>query len=96
MSRPEKEMGDDATPPLILPPRPERSEWRTALEVDAAAGPERDFSPGSCWRSRRPWRVCTTLMLATNLPGKTATMPLVIYTAVQTSEGDQASRSLAF
>ena len=31
-----------------------------------------------------------TLMLAGNIPGKTATMPLAIYTAVQTDESDQA------
>ena len=32
-----------------------------------------------------------TLMLAGNIPGKTATVPLAIYTAVQTGESGQAA-----
>jgi molybdate transport system permease protein len=66
-----------------------RSEWRTALEVTLplarggiAAGLVLAFA-------RALGEFGATLMLAGNIPGKTATAPLAIYTAVQTGESGE-------
>jgi molybdate transport system permease protein len=67
-----------------------RSEWRTALEVTLPLARNGILAGLVLAFARALGEFGATLMLAGNIPGKTATMPLAIYTAVQTGESDQA------
>jgi molybdate transport system permease protein len=67
-----------------------RSEWRTALEVTLPLARNGILAGLVLAFARALGEFGATLMLAGNIPGKTATMPLAIYTAVQTGEGGQA------
>ncbi len=67
-----------------------RSEWRTALEVTLPLARNGILAGLVLAFARALGEFGATLMLAGNIPGKTATVPLAIYTAVQTGEGSQA------
>ena len=67
-----------------------RPEWRTALEVTLPLARNGILAGLVLAFARALGEFGATLMLAGNIPGKTATMPLAIYTAVQTGESDQA------
>ena len=67
-----------------------RSEWRTALEVTLPLARNGILAGLVLAFARALGEFGATLMLAGNIPGKTATMPLVIYTAVQTGESGAA------
>jgi molybdate transport system permease protein len=67
-----------------------RSEWRTALEVTLPLARNGILAGLVLAFARALGEFGATLMLAGNIPGKTATMPLAIYTAVQTGESGQA------
>lgn len=67
-----------------------RSEWRTALEVTLPLA-RRGLAAGLVLAfARALGEFGATLMLAGNIPGKTQTVPLAIYTAVQTGESAEA------
>jgi molybdate transport system permease protein len=67
-----------------------RSEWRTALEVTLPLA-RRGIVAGLVLAfARALGEFGATLMLAGNIPGRTATMPLAIYTAVSTGEAAEA------
>lgn len=61
-----------------------RSEWRTALEVTLPLARNGILAGLVLAFARALGEFGATLMLAGNIPGKTATVPLAIYTAVQT------------
>jgi len=63
-----------------------RSEWRTALEVTLPLARNGIIAGLVLAFARALGEFGATLMLAGNIPGKTATVPLAIYTAVQTGE----------
>jgi len=63
-----------------------RSEWRTALEVTLPLARNGILAGIVLAFARALGEFGATLMLAGNIPGKTATAPLAIYTAVQTGE----------
>src|SRR5215510_6853934 len=63
-----------------------RSELRTALEVTLPLARNGILAGLVLAFARALGEVGATLMLAGNIPGKTATVPLAIYTAVQTGE----------
>ena len=64
-----------------------RSEWRTAFEVTLPLA-RRGIVAGLVLAfARALGEFGATLMLAGNIPGRTTTVPLAIYTAVQTGEG---------
>jgi molybdate transport system permease protein len=63
-----------------------RSEWRTALEVTVPLARNGILAGLVLAFARALGEFGATLMLAGNIPGKTATVPLAIYTAVQTGE----------
>ena len=63
-----------------------RSEWRTALEVTLPLARRGILAGLVLAFARALGEFGATLMLAGNIPGKTATVPLAIYTAVQTGE----------
>ena len=63
-----------------------RSEWRTALEVTLPLARNGILAGLVLAFARALGEFGATLMLAGNIPGKTATAPLAIYTAVQTGE----------
>ncbi len=63
-----------------------RSEWRTALEVTLPLARNGLIAGLVLAFARALGEFGATLMLAGNIPGKTATAPLAIYTAVQTGE----------
>ena len=63
-----------------------RSEWRTALEVTLPLARNGILAGLVLAFARALGEFGATLMLAGNIPGKTATVPLSIYTAVQTGE----------
>jgi molybdate transport system permease protein len=63
-----------------------RSEWRTALEVTLPLARNGILAGLVLAFARALGEFGATLMLAGNIPGRTATVPLVIYTAVQTGE----------
>jgi molybdate transport system permease protein len=63
-----------------------RSEWRTALEVTLPLAKNGILAGLVLAFARALGEFGATLMLAGNIPGKTATVPLAIYTAVQTGE----------
>src|SRR5262249_15653676 len=65
---------------------PGRSEWRTALEVPLPLACNGILAGLVLAFARALGEFGATLMLAGNIPGKTATVPLAIYTAVQTGE----------
>src|SRR5262245_58019157 len=67
-----------------------RSEWKTALEVTLPLA-QRGILAGLVLAfARALGEFGATLMLAGNIPGKTTTVPLAIYTAVQTGESGEA------
>ena len=63
-----------------------RSEWRTALEVTLPLAKNGIIAGLVLAFARALGEFGATLMLAGNIPGKTTTVPLAIYTAVQTGE----------
>jgi len=67
-----------------------RSEWRTALEVTLPLARNGILAGLVLAFARALGEFGATLMLAGNIPGKTATVPLAIYTAVQTGETSEA------
>src|SRR5204862_4956458 len=67
-----------------------RSEWRTAVEVTLPLA-RRGIVAGLVLAfARALGEFGATLMLAGNIPGRTATVPLAIYTAVSTGEAGEA------
>ena len=67
-----------------------RSEWRTALEVTLPLA-RRGLLAGLVLAfARALGEFGATLMLAGNIPGRTQTVPLAIYTAAQTGETGEA------
>ncbi len=67
-----------------------RSEWRTALEVTLPLARNGLIAGLVLAFARALGEFGATLMLAGNIPGKTTTAPLAIYTAVQTGERGDA------
>jgi molybdate transport system permease protein len=67
-----------------------RSEWRTALEVTLPLARNGIIAGLVLAFARALGEFGATLMLAGNIPGKTTTVPLAIYTAVQTGESGEA------
>ena len=63
-----------------------RSEWRTALEVTLPLARKGIVAGLVLAFARALGEFGATLMLAGNIPGKTQTVPLAIYTAVSTGE----------
>jgi molybdate transport system permease protein len=66
-----------------------RSEWRTALEVTLPLARNGILAGLVLAFARALGEFGATLMLAGNIPGKTTTVPLAIYTAVQTGEASE-------
>jgi molybdate transport system permease protein len=67
-----------------------RSEWRTALEVTLPLAKNGIIAGLVLAFARALGEFGATLMLAGNIPGRTTTVPLAIYTAVQTGEMGEA------
>ena len=67
-----------------------RSEWRTALEVTLPLARKGILAGLVLAFARALGEFGATLMLAGNIPGRTTTVPLAIYTAVQTGERGEA------
>jgi molybdate transport system permease protein len=67
-----------------------RSEWRTALEVTLPLARNGILAGLVLAFARALGEFGATLMLAGNIPGRTTTVPLAIYTAVQTGESGEA------
>lgn len=67
-----------------------RSEWRTALEVTLPLARKGILAGMVLAFARALGEFGATLMLAGNIPGRTTTVPLAIYTAVQTGESGEA------
>lgn len=67
-----------------------RSEWQTALEVTLPLARRGILAGLVLAFARALGEFGATLMLAGNIPGKTATVPLAIYSAVQTGEAGEA------
>jgi molybdate transport system permease protein len=67
-----------------------RSEWRTALEVTLPLARNGILAGLVLAFARALGEFGATLMLAGNIPGRTQTVPLSIYTAVQTGETHEA------
>ena len=67
-----------------------RSEWRTAIEVTLPLARNGIVAGLVLAFARALGEFGATLMLAGNIPGRTTTVPLAIYTAVQTGESAQA------
>lgn len=67
-----------------------RSEWRVALEVTLPLARKGLLAGLVLGFARALGEFGATLMLAGNIPGKTQTVPLAIYTAVETGESGQA------
>jgi molybdate transport system permease protein len=63
-----------------------RSEWRTALEVTLPLARNGILAGLVLAFARALGEFGATLMLAGNIPGRTTTVPLAIYTAVQTGD----------
>jgi len=68
-----------------------RSEWRTALEVTLPLARNGIIAGLVLAFARALGEFGATLMLAGNIPGRTTTVPLAIYTAVQTGEAGEAA-----
>jgi len=66
------------------------SEWRTAIEVTLPLARNGILAGLVLAFARALGEFGATLMLAGNIPGRTTTVPLAIYTAVQTGEGAEA------
>jgi molybdate transport system permease protein len=66
-----------------------RSEWQTALTVTLPLARNGILAGLVLAFARALGEFGATLMLAGNIPGKTATVPLAIYTAVQTGETNE-------
>src|SRR5918994_812906 len=66
------------------------SEWRTALEVTLPLARNGIVAGLVLAFARALGEFGATLMLAGNIPGRTQTVPLAIYTAVQTGESNDA------
>ena len=66
-----------------------RSEWQTALTVTLPLARNGILAGLVLAFARALGEFGATLMLAGNIPGRTATVPLAIYTAVQTGETSQ-------
>ena len=67
-----------------------RSEWRTALEVTLPLARNGIIAGLVLAFARALGEFGATLMLAGNIPGRTTTVPLAIYTAVQTGDSGAA------
>jgi molybdate transport system permease protein len=67
-----------------------RPEWRTALEVTLPLARNGILAGLVLAFARALGEFGATLMLAGNIPGRTTTVPLAIYTAVQTGEASDA------
>jgi len=67
-----------------------RPEWRTALEVTLPLARNGILAGLVLAFARALGEFGATLMLAGNIPGRTQTVPLAIYTAVQTGETSDA------
>ena len=67
-----------------------RSEWRTALEVTLPLARKGLLAGLVLAFARALGEFGATLMLAGNIPGRTQTVPLAIYTAAQTGETGEA------
>ena len=67
-----------------------RSEWATAIAVTLPLARNGIIAGLVLAFARALGEFGATLMLAGNIPGKTATVPLAIYTAVQTGESQEA------
>jgi molybdate transport system permease protein len=67
-----------------------RSEWRTALEVTLPLARNGILAGLVLAFARALGEFGATLMLAGNIPGRTTTVPLAIYTSVQTGETSEA------
>jgi molybdate transport system permease protein len=67
-----------------------RSEWRAAVEVTLPLARKGILAGLVLAFARALGEFGATLMLAGNIPGRTATVPLAIYTAVQTGEAADA------
>lgn len=67
-----------------------RSEWQTALEVTLPLARRGIIAGLVLAFARALGEFGATLMLAGNIPGRTATMPLAIYTAVSTGDAGAA------
>ena len=67
-----------------------RSEWRTALEVTVPLARNGILAGLVLAFARALGEFGATLMLAGNIPGRTATVPLALYTAVQTGDDGTA------
>jgi molybdate transport system permease protein len=67
-----------------------RSEWRTACEVTLPLARNGILAGLVLAFARALGEFGATLMLAGNIPGRTTTVPLAIYTAVQTGETSEA------
>jgi molybdate transport system permease protein len=67
-----------------------RPEWRTALEVTLPLARNGILAGLVLAFARALGEFGATLMLAGNIPGKTTTVPLAIYTAVQVGESGEA------
>jgi molybdate transport system permease protein len=67
-----------------------RPEWRTALEVTLPLARNGIVAGLVLAFARALGEFGATLMLAGNIPGRTATVPLAIYTAVQSGESGEA------
>ena len=72
-----------------------RPEWRTALEVTLPLARNGILAGLVLAFARALGEFGATSMLAGNIPGKTQTLPLAIYTAVQTGEAGQAMALVA-
>jgi molybdate transport system permease protein len=68
-----------------------RPEWRTALEVTLPLARNGILAGLVLAFARALGEFGATLMLAGNIPGKTTTVPLAIYSAVQTGETQEAT-----
>lgn len=67
-----------------------RPEWRTAIEVTLPLARNGILAGLVLAFARALGEFGATLMLAGNIPGRTTTVPLAIYTAVQTGESGDA------
>jgi molybdate transport system permease protein len=67
-----------------------RSEWRAAIDVTLPLARNGIVAGLVLAFARALGEFGATLMLAGNIPGRTATVPLAIYTAVQTGEAGEA------
>ena len=67
-----------------------RSEWRVALEITLPLARNGILAGLVLAFARALGEFGATLMLAGNIPGRTQTVPLAIYTAVQTGESGEA------